>query len=339
MPINILTWNLLSTELASPSYHVLCKPEHLDTENRWKGIKSVFTEAIKRNIIICVQELSDRWLSYLIPFFQNNKYNFVYDSQFLGVGVAFPPDTYKLHETHFVKIGDELKKICKPKQKEELTFVGKSLDYLLSHMKISQQTTDDTWVKSIKKHNRLVGVLLQDYKSGKFFNIYVYHMPCAFREPSLMHIHTAMLLKTVNKLTGKLPFILAGDFNMKPDSSTYNMITKGGDYTAQFEKSLTHNTPNIGVNDNPLKSVYATFSKEPAFTCYSQPKGSDMFLGCIDYIFVSNHTDQFKINSVNQLPTEPPKSTFPNEDVYSDHLPVGCELELLPMGMVIVEKY
>jgi endonuclease/exonuclease/phosphatase family metal-dependent hydrolase len=323
MFINLTTWNLLSTELASPSYHVLCNPEHLKTENRWNGIKNHLLERIKNTDVICLQELSDEWLSYLIPFFQDQSYSFVYDSQWLGVGIGFPNKIYKLHDIKFVKIADELKKICKPLSKPEDTFISKTVKSLLSYVVSQPKIEDDTWVKSMKKHNRLLSVRLQHYTSGTFFNVFTYHMPCAFREPSIMHIHTAMLLKTVRKLTGKLPFILAGDFNMEPNSSTYKMITKGGDYKSQFETSLTHKTPDISVNDEPLQSAYG--NGEPLFTCYSQPKGSDMFLGCIDYIFISK---EFSVTTLTVMSDEKPKSTFPNKEVFSDHLPVSCGLSL-----------
>jgi mRNA deadenylase 3'-5' endonuclease subunit Ccr4 len=340
--VNLFTWNLLSTELASPSYHTLCDPKDLETKNRWTGIQKILTEKVEHNTIICLQELSERWLGYLLPFFQANNYTFIYDSQWLGDGIAFPNVRYRLHEVNIVKIGEELKKICKPKllpttiasaTPENLYTKGYTKGWVLINSMISKlnlqykssRVVEDTWTKSIKKHNRLIGVRLQQYGTGAFFNVFTYHMPCDFREPSVMHIHTSMVLRTVKKLTGKLPYILAGDFNLKPTSTMYQMITKGGDYEEHFEKSNLYNTPEITVNENPLRSVYGFHKEEPAYTCFSQPKGAEEFLDCIDYIFIS---PEFNINSISELPKERPKQTFPNQEVFSDHLPLSCELHL-----------
>lgn len=60
------------------------------------------------------------------------------------------------------------------------------------------------------------------------FCVGTYHMPCMFRVPPVMAIHTTMLVKHMARLAGSDPFVLAGDFNFVPDSACYKIVTEGG---------------------------------------------------------------------------------------------------------------
>ena len=54
-----------------------------------------------------------------------------------------------------------------------------------------------------------------------------YHMPCMFREPKVMMAHCALSAQHLSKFAGGLPFVYCGDFNIKPESSMYGMMTEG----------------------------------------------------------------------------------------------------------------
>ncbi len=43
----------------------------------------------------------------------------------------------------------------------------------------------------------------------------------------VMTIHAALYAMHVQKLAGGLPYVLAGDFNLKPDSDLYQLLVTG----------------------------------------------------------------------------------------------------------------
>ena len=62
------------------------------------------------------------------------------------------------------------------------------------------------------------------------FAISTYHMPCAFRTPQMMALHSSLSVRNLQeraKEWGAGRAVLAGDFNLKPDSGLYRMITTG----------------------------------------------------------------------------------------------------------------
>lgn len=65
--------------------------------------------------------------------------------------------------------------------------------------------------------------------NGESFCVGTYHMPCMFRIPPVMTIHTSMIVKHISRLAGTDPFVLAGDFNFVPDSACYKIVTEGGE--------------------------------------------------------------------------------------------------------------
>lgn len=104
------------------------------------------------------------------------------------------------------------------------------------------------WGEALKRHNQVITVRLkpknvatgkENMDSNKItdpsFCVSTYHMPCNFRIPGVMLIHTVLLIKHIQKLQRKLitnsekiitePSILMGDFNFKPYSMMYNVIT------------------------------------------------------------------------------------------------------------------
>ena len=93
------------------------------------------------------------------------------------------------------------------------------------------------WSEALKKHNQVVSVRLEPKTGGSPFYVSTYHMPCNFRMPGVMLIHSVLLVQHVqdiimsyqqslnSKLHVDIPSIICGDFNFKPDSLMYNIIT------------------------------------------------------------------------------------------------------------------
>lgn len=331
----VYCYNILSTRLVDPGFHDKCKPEFLKTQHRWNLIKQQLDSQLRTNSIICLQELSEEWLSILIIYFNKYNYTFIYDSQWLGVGIAYPRDKFDLEKVDFVCIGETIKEGCVarkiPKSSGLALFLTNMVNYFISFLPswLYKPVVKklDVWEQAIKKTNRVVRLQLQDTTHRVSFNVINYHMPCEFRNPNLMNIHAHTLLSTVQKLSGEVPYILAGDFNSLPNSVVYRMITEGK--TPALPPSETYEKLPVLGNVIPLKSGYAVVrGKEPQYTNFSYPRIADSaFRDTIDYIFCSNQLKPTSALEVNNNHSNDIKHTFPNEIEGSDHLPIGVKFE------------
>ncbi len=326
--IRVFNLNLLSTKLCSPGYHRKCNPAHLKTSSRWWLIQKQLNDQILLNAVICLQELTEEWLSLLLPFFTHRNYMFVYDSQWLGVGIALPTGEFSLQKVTFFPIGENIKSQCVYKQQYSNTcllslafwrqplMLAKKCFIMIKNMIIKQK--DDVWHLAGKRSNRMIGIQLMTL-NGHLLNVYTYHMPCAFQNPSLMNIHAAQVVKTVQETAGIFPYILAGDFNSVQNTDVYKMITQG--IMPKFASSTIFSKVPTYYGFASMQSAYVSKQKkEPFFTCYSHVHDLP-FMDCIDYIFHSS-----SLNCIDVLPTrsERPTSTFPNEEEGSDHLAIGA---------------
>jgi hypothetical protein len=146
-----------------------------------------------------------------------------------------------------------------------------------------------------------------------------------------------------------IPYILAGDFNILPNSAQYTILTKG----ILDSSDPTFPPPKFGmewkVESLPMNSAYATFeTDEPEFTNYAHLKDDpDPFIGTLDYIFLSKNDSgaqnevategvaagrghEWKVHWVHKLPSkESSGGPFPSEKEPSDHLLIAADLELV----------
>ena len=349
MVVRVTTYNLLSTKLANPDYHIHCESKYLATEYRWEIIKSQLSSEILFSSIICLQEVSTEWLEKLTPFLHSNKYAIVGGTYGLfqsdgdmGVFIAYPYDVYTLEELRQIKPGREIKKYTKKLKKAQSERLKSFLFWLISSIfnliprfipfkenlinLISKR--EDTWQKAINKDNLLVLCRFKQKTDSKgSFCIGTYHMPCNFTNPSLMLIHSSMACKLLAKFADTNPYVFAGDFNLKPCDPGYKMITEGGsnynqlvDQSSNFEVKLV-----VGL-DQPLFSAYKLAKgKEPTFTNYSFCKSNNQFKDCIDYIFCSQG---WAVQSVSDLQEVALGDAYPSAYHPSDHLMISAELML-----------
>ena len=79
--VRVVSYNLLSTHLANPSYHTKCDPCNLIATNRLPKILSKLetelTQSADTPVIFCLQEVSHDWASALHVFFAENGYHMV----------------------------------------------------------------------------------------------------------------------------------------------------------------------------------------------------------------------------------------------------------------------
>jgi len=145
-----------------------------------------------------------------------------------------------------------------------------------------------TWMELIDKG---------DHQRFYYFNTHFAH-----NSDSARIISSRYLLRAVDSITGGLPFIITGDFNMVPTSTGYSILT--GPY---------ENVPLM--KDSYIISENKPYGPEYTFNGFSEKPGS----GRIDYIFVRNGM------SVSQQRTIIKKE----KGIYiSDHWPVTASVSI-----------
>ena len=350
MTTRVVTYNLLSTKLAGPDYHVHCEAKYLATEYRWEKLQAKLLTEMKNNAIICLQEVSTEWLEKLTPFFNAQQYTIVggtygyapYDGD-MGVFVAYPHQSVKLEELRLSKPGREIKKytvkLLKSRYERFINYifwmiivlfkfpVVRSMPFKDKLMKLIMKK-EDPWQKAIAKDNILLLCRFKSKPEAPSFCVATYHMPCNFTNPSLMLIHSSIAVKMVASFAGKDRYVFAGDFNLKPVDLGYKMITEGGsNYNQAVERSPDLKVQWVASVEQPLMSAYKELNgKEPKFTNFSFCKGAPQFKDCIDYIFCSKG---WKVTGVTPLPEETVGEAYPGADEPSDHLMIGANLTMV----------
>lgn len=206
-------------------------------------------------------------------------------------------------------------------------------------------TTIDHWEYSENRQNILIFVMLREKSTNKDssstsptpFCVANYHMPCAFFAPKVMTIHAEMAAKRTQILADKHPYILAGDFNILKQSSTYRLLTTG-----LPPDDDTFPTPKYGMEWRatilPMRSAYAQHSHgEPDFTNYAHTCSmNEPFIETLDYIFLSDHWHVKDVKSIRHRRDVINDSSnlyiysFPNQDEPSDHVLIAATVELGP---------
>jgi hypothetical protein len=59
---------------------------------------------------------------------------------------------------------------------------------------------------------------------SKPFVVGTYHMPCMFKVPSVMMIHCALSAQHIHKYASSDPYLLVGDFNIKPGTTPPHLL-------------------------------------------------------------------------------------------------------------------
>jgi endonuclease/exonuclease/phosphatase family metal-dependent hydrolase len=100
------------------------------------------------------------------------------------------------------------------------------------------QLLTDPWKTAMARANTLI--CLQLVIDGKPLYIGTYHMPCLYKEPDVMTIHSSIVKDLMFQLAAGKTFILAGDYNIKPRDSCYQALTEKGYIDDNYPKSSTY---------------------------------------------------------------------------------------------------
>lgn len=324
----VATYNVLSSHLSEPSHFVSCAPEHLDPKARLEKVLDKLSTEVDAGSIICLQEVSALWAGGLHTYFAKAGYHFItglYGGSFngyMGVGIAVPTARYELADVDITRIADT-KKVPRPSP----SLLSKWTKPLLSWAAKKKIYTPpiDMWDEVLRRHNQMVSARLLDRRTGRRLVVGTYHMPCMFMMPSVMVTHCALSAQHLQRFAGEDPHVFLGDFNIKPSSSMYHLLTAGTlptehpDYPTLVDSWL----PDVA----PLRSAYAlAHGQEPDFTNFAQSRQDPVFIETLDYIFLSKH---WEVKAVQKLPNRAEVAgPLPNAEEPSDHMLLAAQISL-----------
>jgi mRNA deadenylase 3'-5' endonuclease subunit Ccr4 len=340
LSVRVVTYNVLSSHLADPWHFSTLNPHHLAAENRLPMVLEKLDEEIQRSSLICLQEVSHDWAGSLHAHFANRGYHLVtglYGKRFngyMGVAIAWPTALMKCIDVDISRLSDK-REGGWPKAPEASIWlrvsnkVSSIVRPTLEKIGLLARAPIDPWEMSENRSNILLTVRLEEKESGRSFALGNYHMPCAFYAPRVMTIHCEMAAKHVQNLAADMPYILAGDWNIKPNSSSYVLVTTGRMDRGDPEYPEPKHGMEWRPTANPMRSAYAESGHgEPDFTNYARVGEKEPFIDTLDYIFLSDH---WKVAGVKSLPKrEDSGGPFPNLDRKepSDHILIAADLKL-----------
>lgn len=234
-----------------------------------------------RPVVFCLQEVHVDQAHSLEQFFKAKGFGFHHApyNHVLGVCVAYPLTAFGLAApARTVKVLDA-----------KVGGWGSSEGELV---------TDEAWkVASRYRHNQFVCLELEFNK--RRVNIGSVHLPCAYQTPAAMTVHSLIAFQYMQQLN--IPFVLAGDYNFKPNSPQYALATTGSmpEFVEDVLDPATH-----GKRSQPAADLYAGdpfryalngklssalgefWGEEPPFTNYVYTSsGKRPFRATLDYIF------------------------------------------------------
>ncbi|CAF1166806.1 unnamed protein product [Adineta steineri] len=332
MTVRIVSYNILVPILADrPDHYTKCQPEFLQTEHRWNLIQSQLEQEIiqHKNTIICIQELSLPILPKLELFFRRLNYTFfqnLYEEQrkdYMGIGIAIPI-SMQLNSISIIKIGDHIRSFSKLRNKETNLFTWGWNIYQSAISKFIQPILDP-WEIAMTRRNTLI--CLQVVIDGKVLCVGCYHMPCRYKEPDVMAIHSSIVKDLMFELSTGKDFILAGDFNLKPCDICYRALTEKDYADCILPKSDIYEISYQRNAGQVLKSAYREKNGvEPIYTDFSHTPHSPNFCETLDYIFFNG---RLAVKDILELPDHPTSESYPDQTHPSDHLMIAATFELL----------
>jgi mRNA deadenylase 3'-5' endonuclease subunit Ccr4 len=344
--VRIVTYNILSSHLADPDHFKHCHPRDLEPATRLHRIQQKLESEIGHNAIICLQEISQLWAGPLHAFFQQRHYHFVtalYGGSwngYMGVGLAWPTE-------HYVATQVEIKRLVDsrhwPSSRTPNLLVRSSLKAAnvladlwhqgLHLVGIETEAPYDPWAVAQERSNELIFARLCHRQDRSAFCVATYHMPCLYgsaKKRQTMIIHASLAAQYTQALAAEYPYVLAGDFNCIPGSSTYRLLTEGKWEMEHEDFPTPRADDDTGWDANnvkPCRSAYGVKNgQEPDFTNNARVGDDPLFTETLDYIFLSPH---WSVEAVRELDRYSDiAGPFPNAQEPSDHLLIGADLKL-----------
>ena len=343
--LRVCTYNCLSSHLGGPDWFTACHTDDLKPSTRLQRLLAKLEVEIAKDAVICLQEVSMTWSGTLVSFFAQRGYQWVghlygeFRNNYMGVGIAWPSRRWIPTDVNIVRVGDTLPRIrAPPRPKGFAGLVARLRD---TYARVRQALTGDRppmddWTASQRRFNALVVAHLRCVRSGVNVAVACYHMPCAYYQPGLMTIHAAAAAQKSITLAGSTPLVLCGDWNIKPDSAQYAMLTTGALDVPTGHPALPVLPAGMAREafkftvPKQLRSAYAEShaGQEPDWTNWAVIKEQPEFIETLDYIFV---TSDIQVLSADDLPHRSTvQGPLPNATEPSDHIMVCADLRVYP---------
>ena len=147
-----------------------------------------------------------------------------------------------------------------------------------------------------------------------------------------VYIYIALSAQHIQRVAGQDPYVFCGDFNIKPESNMYRLLTNGTieDDCIDVPRKDEDDLSEWEFKVKPLRSAYMVKrGMEPSFTNYAQTKfDAQPFIDCLDYIFLS---DEWVVNAVQDTPAwEDVNGPLPTLTEPSDHILISADLDIKP---------
>ena len=234
-PVRILQYNVLSSNLCSPSYHIACAADNLKPEVRLKRLLSKLREECDKGAVICLQEVAPEWIGPLTEFFIGYDYVMI-QSQYgsnsftMGCAIAFNKNNYSIDNTKVVRVGASIPSKVKPPYcpiKQRFSKIWSSVTELfltLMYWCLGKTYTPtyparDPWDYASQRENTMILTEMMDLDSQTTFALAVYHMPCAYRDLEVMTLHMVEAVSIAQKYAG------IKNSNKKAEKKGKKMIT------------------------------------------------------------------------------------------------------------------
>jgi 2',5'-phosphodiesterase len=336
MSINIISYNILAPELCNPKTFKKCPDEYLDESNRFDKVYKRIEQNLVKYDVIHMQEVSEIWSSQLHMLFFKNNWTYISSkggashNGFMSVATAINNTTCFINDISEVRVADELYRY--PVDDIPTFFDNINYYYNIVKNKILNlsppRVHPPMWESMKRKNNKMLIVDIRHNTLDEIISVCNYHMPCHFGslEAERQMCGFAQLASDCAYLNSRNKYVLAGDFNIKPYDSSYELMTTGkiSDVTRDMEQCFDGLwKTNIR---QCLKSAYVEVNgEEPKFTNSSHTIFGGVFKETLDYIFMS---PGLKANSVLELKCKD-KDIYPSHLEGSDHLMIGANISII----------
>lgn len=323
--LRVVSYNVLSSHLASPSHFSTLDPTHLEASTRLEKILTKLQGEVDRSAdVFCLQEVSYDWAGKFHAWFARRNYHVIAGNYgrpfngYMGVLTAIS-NKLALQDVDITRVSDTYD-WPEPPTKSLMSTAWESLKSL-----VGKETPESHWSIAKRRFNVLITVKLET-KGGNSVYIGNYHMPCCYYAPKVMTMHADMVLAHLQTLADGSPYVLAGDFNVKPSESVYRFLTTGKiDADDPCYPTPTESwTPTI--REAAVSAYKVANGNDPDFTNYARVGENDPFVDVLDYIFVS---PKVTVKSVLQLPhRDDTDGPFPSATEPSDHILIAADLQV-----------
>ena len=175
--VNVISYNVLSSSLSSPSHFQKCSPKNLKAENRYGKLTLKLEEQVKRRAVICLQEVSTSWAGRLHSYFQKEGYHFISSHYtkgwqgYLGSAIAFPNKSYTAEDVEIVRVADTKPWPAPPAPPTFLDRISGTISGILGSVLGKSGKEADHWDLAKRRMNTMICARLKSRASGKSFCI------------------------------------------------------------------------------------------------------------------------------------------------------------------------